>query len=364
MLHLVLAGFALLTVQDPDRSTPEKVFEVYMAAWDRERVEVEKAGQDIWDIHRLSAYYRGEKLKAKFAKDHAFSQQYWKDHATLSTKFVALSKSEEKDGVVIVEGREEIRRNRRPKADGPLEVFEIRMPHRLVLEKAGAGWAIREVFNGDIACEGTGQCSICKGTGKVTIPELGNQPPQVLECSLCLARKICSICEGRKLIPWDPGNRGWGYLIPDKEPEDSKDLSTPQSTAKAIVDVLLREKLDYSKQTQAESTRALAALSPYLAAGVRKAWKDADDAAVAEGKKKFATARAKIVSVEEKGDLAFVVIVEPPYWRNVEESKMRYLLKKTDQKWLVESEQYPCTCEKPKECDNCKGSGWWDPLTD
>jgi hypothetical protein len=366
MLNLVLIGFSLLTAQEPDRSTPEKVFEGYMAAWDKERVAEQKWGEGVWAIDKRSAFYRTDKVKARVAAHYARGEKMWKDGAILSTKFVVVSKSEEKDGVVTVEGREEVRQNDRPQVDGPLVVIEFKLPHRLVLEKAGSGWVIREIFNGCTLCHGTGLCSSCKGTGKVILPAFADQPEKVLDCIVCEKhKKNCSICLGKKLNKLEPGRPGWGYILAEKDPEDAKDLSSPGATAKAIVDVLLREKLDFSKDTREQNDSEFAALKPYLNAAAVKAWKDLEDARVAEGLKKFATARAKIEKIEEKGDSAFVVIVEPPYWRyNDQESKTRYVLKKTGTQWLVDAEQFPCVCEKPKECDSCKGSGWYDPASD
>ena len=53
-----------------------------------------------------------------------------------------------------------------------------------------------------------------------------------------------------------------------------------------------------------------------------------------------------------------MVVVEPPYWRtNDQESKLRFILNKTGDRWLVDRKQDPCPWTDLKDCDNRKGSG-------
>lgn len=341
MIHLALAWVALFPAQDPDRSTPEKAFESFVAFWDQLK------GEDVWEklwieTEALADPFLTDEYKAKRKKIREESKQNAEDWKTLSTSWKISGKVENKDGSVTVEAVQTSKRRQKNFQTQKVEEVEEQMRHQYVFEKSGSVWLVRQIFNACWMCKGEGTCSACKGTGK-----FGD-----MECYGCKGSKTCEQCKGEKMKEEKIAEGAPTFMIPDSEPAYSQDLSTPKSAAQAIADLKLRQDVLGTKHVREFVDRVLGNFPKFFTATIAKAVSDLMGKAVEDGKKRFRDERPAVDTVEEKGDVVTVTL------KNVQEYAPRYVLKKVGGKWLIDAEQSRCySCKGTGTCQACGGTG-------
>ncbi len=348
MIRVALAWLAFCSPQDPDRSTPEKTCDAFFTLGQKFEEEGNVWIKIMGEIDALADFCRTEEYKAKSAKKNEEWQRMSESSKTLSAKQEILSKTEGKDGSVTVEVKQTFKRSRKsPDNEKPEESDDVRT-NRIVLQKVGANWLVHEIYRPCFACNGAGTCAYCQGTGKA-----GDQ-----DCGSCEGKKQCKECKGEKLKKEDFADAKLQLVVADAEPKYSTDLSTSKAAAQTYVDLLTRQGVEMAKKLRAYMDGMVTKMKDFFTPEVMKSIDAAMARAVEEGKKRFKEDQAKLESVEEKGEVAYVTLVTKVDWGEQKERKQRMVFKKVGEKWLVDGEQNPCWgCQGSGKCGSCQGSG-------
>lgn len=344
MNTLILLCLSLVPAQDPDRSTPEKAFDSFIAFWQKVQ-----EGSDVWEklmteSEALGEFVRTDELKAKRKKQAEEAKKASEDWKTLSTNMVRTGTTENKDGTVTVEAKKTVKRRQKDFQSGKIEEIEESTPHRYVMEKSGANWYVKQIFNACWSCKGEGLCGSCKGTGK-----FGDNP-----CYACEGGKTCKSCKGEKLTEEKIAEGAPDFTIPDSEPKYSEDLSSAKAAAQTLADLKLHQDVLATQILRKFIDEALAGLHLYFHPTISKQVDEMFAKGVEEGKRRFREERPTVASVEEKGDVAYVQLKT----KKDDEFAPRYVLKKVGAKWLLDAEQRKCyACKGSGTCEGCKGTG-------
>ncbi len=348
-MNLIAAcGLVVFALQDPDRSTPEKAFESFNAFWDGMQKNGERFFKLMEAAEQIGDFLRTEELKAVRAKSREESAKAREDYKTLSTSHAITGRSEGPDGSVTIEGDKKTRTRKRNYQTKELEETDETAPERVIFVKVGATWLVREIQRACFACKATGACASCKGSGK-----FGDQ-----ECFSCKGKKTCATCSGEKMRKEKLGEARFGFAIPDGEPKYATDLSTPKATAQAYVDALKRGRAEQTVHLRKFVDEILVKFRLHFAPDVLKSIDDSIARELEAGRKRFAEGMARVESVDEKGEEAWAVVVTPPDDPSGKPQRVRAVMKKSGDKWLVSAEQRGCwSCDSKGACRGCKGAG-------
>lgn len=344
MISTLLA--CLVLSQDPDRSTPEKAIRSFHEFWQSVQNEDAALEASMEETEALGDFARTEEYKKRRTMKREERKASRAQYKMLSSTLEISKSTEDKDGSVTVEAVER-RRVRRldPETNKPVEKDETGL-RKAVFEKSGGSWFVRELYRDCYLCLGAGQCSYCEGKGKQ-----GEE-----DCWSCQGKKICSSCKGEKFTRDTPDEFVPDYLIADPEPAFSKDLSSPKAAAQTLADLNAKAGLSMTRSLREFIDRIMRKIRLYFAASVVKKMEDNFRKAEEAGAKRFKDQRPRVGEVEEKGDVAYVVILSGP--TGEAEMRDRYVLKRVGNQWLVDAAQYRCwSCEASGKCGTCKGTG-------
>lgn len=376
MIRMAVAWLALSCPQDPDRSTPEKTTENFLAFGQKLQQDDGDWKKIMVEIQTLGDFCRTDEYKARLAKRNEEAMKRLEDRKILSSKNEILKTTAEKDGGVTVEAVQKLKRRERNFETGKVEETETALPHRLILTPTGKVWQIREYYRSCGQCGGQGQCESCKGTGEAFEQK----------CYACDGRKVCKECQGEKLKREDFAEAQFQLITAEAEPSFSTDLSSPKAAAQAYVDLLLRQGLEVSRRLRAWIESILTQFRHYFVPDLVKKVEEAVAKDIEAGKKRFREDRPKLESVEEKGETAYALVLTQVDFGEPTERKQRIVFRRVGGKWLVNAEQNPCMhcqgsgrcgacqgsgkfgdgncfgCEGMKTCKRCEGNGWMDDL--
>lgn len=349
MVRAAVLWLLCVAPQDPDRSTPEKAFENFIAFWSRIRDEGELWMKMMSEIDAMAEFSRTEAFKKKKADQNAEMSKSREEWKTPPSTYSIASKAEQKDGTVVLEITEKARRKKTNFETHKVEEYEESLQHRYAFQKVGAHWLVREIWRACFGCSGKGVCLSCEGTGK----------SEEEECWACKGAKKCESCKGEKLVKEDLEDANIPLLIADAEPTFSTDLSSPKAAAQTLADLATRQALHQSKMLRKFVDDVITHFRVYLIPDLVKKIEDTVAKAVENGKQAYQNDRPRAGAIEEEGDTAYVVIISTfSMMGEKREQKERFVLKNTGNQWLVDGVQMSCWgCEGSGKCGSCKGEG-------
>lgn len=346
MTHIMLALF--LCAQD--LSTPEKTFDAYVEAMrSLQRDMATKMRIDVeLEVDRLADFLRTDALKASASKRLDETKRRVDEFLAQKSVFAIKGKTENADGTVDLRVTET---STSPGAGGEDRI----RGSRLVLEKIGADWRLRDSFRDCMTCQATGECRICKGTGDV-----GGSP-----CFKCEGKKLCATCNGTKERQDRFDQMGVFFVVADADPKDSKDLSSAAAAARAYTDYYVRQWLVKTMRTRELVTKGMEKLRPIFKPDVFKTIDDSISKEVELGKKRFTDGHPKIGDLKESGDTATAILEIPAGWRGKDATKEQIALVKVGAEWRIDAVHSACPlCAGSGLCRDCKGTGKLDDKTD
>lgn len=341
----IAALLLALAPQDPDRSTPEKAALSFLGSQD-EAAMMQAYFKVLVEISELGSFARTPELNTR-VKEEMSRFKEWVNGSRPSPKFVVRGQSELTGGDVAVDLEEETKEGARPL--------------RIQLRRVEGQWRIAARFRGCGECRGSGACGACRGKADT--------------CKRCGGGKTCPSCKGGKLVKAHEEGVDVLFFVPQEKLDFPNDLSTPESAAKTVLGIRIRAMRDASDRFLKFMDEHLARLRVFFVEEEVKKLEVAREQAIEKAKKEYAALRPKLVSVEQKGDVAYAVLsMRSDFMVNAwgltggskgdpSEVRVRVVLKKAGGKWLEDDEQHRCyACGgKAKDCKTCEGSGYSGP---
>lgn len=344
-----------LIVCAQDRSTPEKTFQSYVEIVTNLQKEfLPKLQVDLEDeVEKLGDFCRTDAFKAAEEARRAESKTFVTEAASQDRRYESKGPSDNPDGSVSLRFSETYK-TKTVDATGKETDKEHTSAARLVLDKVGADWLIREIYRTCFMCDATGQCSNCKGTGE----SFGQS------CVVCKGKKLCPDCDGKKERADRMDQIGFIFVVADADPKDGRDLSTAASAAQAYADFCARRELVRSAKIQEIMKKAVDGMRTVFKPDVMKTIDEALAKEVELGRKRFKDGLPKVGPVQETGDTATAVLETPAGWRDKQVYKQMIVLVKAGAEWRVNEIRDPCyACAGAGTCGACSGTGKFDDKT-
>jgi len=332
--------FLISAVQDPDRSTPEKAAHAFLEFYETWQSDAFKPEYDTFSV---GAFCRTKEFTLRLKG----KQEEWKMQELGTSSAYEVPKDQEvREDRAVIDVIHKFRHLKFNRQTAKSELIDEQLPIRLVLVKEGGGFLLSEYYDPCYACYGVGKCTFCKGSGT------GDKDGK---CFMCKGSTNCTSCKGGKLWQRKIEETKWTFAPDDWKPGGSQDLSSAKSAAQSYCDSLLSAEVEGMRRSKLRADALMTKLRVFYAGPVVKEVEACLARAPEEGKKALAGLKISVDSVEEKGDLAYAVLLRKDLRG---ESSTRIILKKVGETWLADAEQEMCRdCKGKGICRFCEGTG-------
>ncbi len=341
----IAAALLLALAQDP--STPEKTAEGFL----RLLMALENGGESAWwretgaQVEKALAPLRTDELNAEIRDRRA------RTAAATATKILdatyrLTADAPAADGSVTVTAKVALSlQGTVMKAEGdrfelvPGQKHDQVVAARLVLERSGASWLVRELRAACWSCSGSGACRKCAGM-------------PAGPCKACTNGR-CKSCSGDGYRADVARLHVWvRYPVGDMV-ERAPDLSSPAAAGREYADAVRRALTIAGRRDREYSERNIASYRPFLAPAAIKALEAKLAADIEKEKARHAKETLAAACVEEKDGEALVQLAgedkHPTY---------RILLAKRGAAWRLSFEAAACRlCKTTGKCGTCSGTG-------
>ncbi|MBI2900474.1 MAG: hypothetical protein HYY17_09820 [Planctomycetes bacterium] len=352
MLTATLAFAVLGCVQDPDRSTPDKALESFVAFWDRATRDVEFWRKVQREADEIGDSYRTATLREKLAKKREESGKLADDYRTVPGKLHVKERVPNRDECLFTCWRDMKLRSRNF-TTGEVEERDTQEPYAFTFQKQGDEWLLKQMKVVCPSCSGTRACARCGGTG------LYNRST----CSACNGKKTCPRCAGKAMVDASlTAQMLCGFpltlslFVAEGEFEPSSDRSGAKGAVKAYMDSWLRCDLVTTKRTLEWLDRKLAAFCAFLTPTNAEVARKVLQMDVDLGKKRYKGIKHEIRDLKERGDCAFAMTATTV---DGVERKCGLLLESAEGAWSVAAHlsQMCVMCAGKGGCEQCHFTG-------